>query len=72
MNFAFFQGYFVIGVILVIQWRTLKRESRMTRWLAYGLMAFSASIWTYFTNAAEVERPMVWLEKWFHPLNPFH
>ncbi|RXT03996.1 hypothetical protein [Ammoniphilus sp. CFH 90114] len=68
MNSPLIQGFIAIGLLLALEWKTLKKENRHTRWFVYGILGTSWLLWIYCSSAIDVHRPMVWLESLLEPL----
>lgn len=69
MNASYLHGVALVLLLLVVQWKSLKKENRYTRWTVYLLLFLTLAIWVYCSSAVVIVRPMVWLEKWISPLS---
>lgn len=62
---------FILVVVVFVQWRELKRVSRLSKTINFLLLALSGVIWIYLMTAPQVFYPSIWLHKQLDPLVPF-
>ncbi|PWK15689.1 hypothetical protein [Tumebacillus permanentifrigoris] len=69
MSTYILKAMFVIALVLLLEWRVLRRESRSTRWLYFSMLGVSTCIWLYLGIEDKPVRPSVWLEQVLSPLS---
>jgi len=59
-----------LAVVLLLQWRSLRRASAVSRWISFVLLGASGVVWFFLMQHLHVSRPAVWLEQLLEPFDP--
>lgn len=59
----------VFAIILMLEWRPLRKSTRSTRMISYSLYALSSAIWVWLQVSMHVPRPAVYLEMLLQPFD---
>ncbi|KEO82595.1 hypothetical protein [Tumebacillus flagellatus] len=68
MNTVIVQAILTIGLVLLLEWRLIKREPGSTRLLYFSMLGLSCCIWIYLGAVATPVRPSTWLEHLLAPV----
>lgn len=59
----------VFALILMLEWRPLRKSSRSTRIISYSLYAASSAVWVWLHLSVHVPRPAAFLELLLQPFD---
>lgn len=63
-------GFSILLMLVPVQWRSLQRASRATRFVYYGVFAVSLALWVYTGSHPTAVRPTEWIRHLLRAVDP--
>ena len=61
----------VFGILALLEWKTLKKSTRSTRYLTCVICGASAAVWIYLSSGTDLFHPSAWLRSVLSSVDPF-
>lgn len=67
---ALLQSAVAVAVLILVQWKTLQKGDKATRWLSRFFVVLAGGIYWYTQTHVHVPHPSIWLDTVFRPWSP--